>query len=70
MNICTTNLFVFHPYENCNQEGEEVEFEVVEEGDGRRKAKGVTGPDGVHVQGAPRDSNYDDSGGDGWNDRF
>lgn len=51
-------------------EGEEVEFEVVEEGDGRRKAKGVTGPDGVHVQGAPRDSNYDDSGGDGWNDRF
>merc|ERR1712194_95827 len=51
-------------------EGEEVEFEIVEEGDGRRKAKGVTGPDGVHVKGAPRESNYDDSGGDGWNDRF
>jgi len=50
-------------------EGEEVEFEVVEEGDGRRKAKGVTGPEGVHVQGAPRESNFNEEEG-GWNDRY
>jgi len=36
------------------QDGETVEFEVVEEEDGRRKASNVTGPEGAYVQGAPR----------------
>jgi len=40
-------------------EGEEVEFEVVEEDNGRRKAKGVTGPEGDYVQGAPKEPRYD-----------
>lgn len=50
-------------------EGEEVEFEIVQEPNGRRKAKGVTGPDGVHVQGAPRSASFGDQD-DGWGDRY
>jgi len=42
-------------------EGEPVEFEIVEEG-GKTMAKSVTGPNGAHVQGAPR-RDYDDYGG-------
>jgi len=68
-----TNALLFIIYNQFTiialQEGEEVEFEVVEEGDGRRKAKGVTGPEGVHVQGAPRESNFNEEEG-GWNDRY
>lgn len=44
-------------------DGEDVEFEVVEEGNGRRRAEGVTGPDGAAVQGSPR--RFDDRGGFG-----
>ena len=41
-------------------EGEAVEFEIEEEGSGRRRAMRVTGPDGVEVQGGARrlDSEY------------
>ena len=42
-----------------HQEGEPVEFEIVEEDNGRRKAQGVTGPDGAYVQGAPRRNSFD-----------
>ena len=34
-------------------EGESVEFEVMTDENGRRKASSVTGPDGTDVQGAP-----------------
>jgi cold shock CspA family protein len=34
-------------------DGEAVEFEVEEQGDGKRKATKVTGPGGADVQGAP-----------------
>ena len=42
-------------------DGESVEFEVVEDSNGRRKATSVTGPGGSDVQGAPfkpRDDNF------------
>ncbi|KAL7486366.1 hypothetical protein ACHAW6_011965 [Cyclotella cf. meneghiniana] len=35
-------------------DGEPVEFEVMQEPNGRRKALNVTGPDGAYVQGSPR----------------
>merc|ERR1719223_1078267 len=35
-------------------EGEEVEFEIVEEESGKCSAQNVTGPNGAYVQGAPR----------------
>lgn len=41
-------------------EGENVEFEVVLNDDGREKAINVTGPNGAHVQGAAKPS-YDDN---------
>ena len=63
------------------QEGEPVEFSVLEDDNGRTKAENVTGPMGAYVQGAPRRprmSFYDggfggggfgsDSGGFGSND--
>jgi cold shock CspA family protein len=42
-------------------EGEAVEFKVEMDGNGRRKASQVTGPDGNNVQGAPAPpkQNYD-----------
>ncbi|KAF6163987.1 hypothetical protein GIB67_028691 [Kingdonia uniflora] len=47
-------------------EGEEVEF-VIEEGDnGKTKAVDVTGPDGVYVKGASRDSNGGGGGDRGY----
>jgi len=42
-------------------EDEPLEFEVVEE-NGKKKAISVTGPGGELVQGAPRQSSYDDDG--------
>mmetsp|Transcript_14185 Transcript_14185/g.41621 ORF Transcript_14185/g.41621 Transcript_14185/m.41621 type:complete len:159 (-) Transcript_14185:457-933(-) len=45
-------------------DGEDVEFEIVEEGNGRRRAEGVTGPDGAAVQGAPR--RFEERGGYGY----
>eukprot|EP00561_Arcocellulus_cornucervis_P003191 CAMPEP_0185810010 /NCGR_PEP_ID=MMETSP1322-20130828/6535_1 /TAXON_ID=265543 /ORGANISM="Minutocellus polymorphus, Strain RCC2270" /LENGTH=131 /DNA_ID=CAMNT_0028506309 /DNA_START=41 /DNA_END=433 /DNA_ORIENTATION=+ len=35
-------------------DGEEVEFDVVEEEGGRRRAESITGPDGAFVQGSAR----------------
>jgi len=45
-------------------EGEPLEFEIVED-NGKEKAASVTGPEGAHVQGAPRPErrDYDDYGG-------
>jgi len=34
-----------------SKDGEEVEFEIIEEPNGRFKAYNVTGPDGAYVQG-------------------
>ena len=50
------------------QDGEKVEFEVIEEPNGRFKAYNVTGPDGSYVQGAPKrfsnnEYGHDESGG-------
>lgn len=42
------------------QDGEQVEFDIIEEGDGRTKATNVTGPDGAVVKGAQRRSFGDD----------
>ena len=36
------------------KDGEPVEFEVMQEPNGKWKALNVTGPDGAFVQGAPR----------------
>lgn len=47
-------------------DGEDVEYELVEEGNGRRRAESVTGPDGAAVQGAPR--RFEDRGGYGGGD--
>ena len=44
------------------QEGESVEFEIVVQDDGRRKAINVTGPNGAYVKGAQR-NNYGGNGG-------
>jgi cold shock CspA family protein len=49
-------------------DGEKVEFEVIEEPNGRFKAYNVTGPDGSYVQGAPKrfsnnEYGHDESGG-------
>ena len=49
-------------------DGEQVEFEVITEPNGRSKAFNVTGPDGSYVQGAPRRSynnnfGHDEEGG-------
>lgn len=47
--------------------GEPVEFDLIEEDNGKLKAIGVTGPDGAYVQGAPRrmDGGRRDDGYDG-----
>jgi len=45
-------------------DGEEVEFEIFEEENGRLKAFNVTGPEGAYVQGAPRPP----QGGGGYSD--
>eukprot|EP00956_Cyclotella_meneghiniana_P011454 scaffold16073_cov75-Cyclotella_meneghiniana.AAC.4 len=47
-------------------DGEPVEFEIMEEPNGRLKALNVTGPDGAYVQGAPRREDF--GGGGGYND--
>ena len=47
-------------------DGEEVEFDVVEEEGGRRRAESITGPDGAFVQGSARRwSSYEDGQGGG-----
>jgi len=46
-------------------EGEEVEFEIQMENNGRRKAINVTGPGGDYVRGASRNNNYGGSSGGG-----
>merc|ERR1719461_2333952 len=45
-------------------EGEKLEFDVVVQDDGRRKAVNVTGPGGDYVKGQPRD-NFGGGGGRG-----
>jgi len=45
-------------------EGEKVEYKMTQESDGRYKAIQVTGPDGDHCKGQPRDD-YGDRGGRG-----
>merc|ERR1711884_868332 len=54
-------------------EGEEVEFEVdVDESNGRRSARNVTGPDGGYVQGAPRPeriNSFEDFGYDNYSNK-
>merc|ERR1712194_39875 len=40
-------------------ENERVEFKVEEDGNGRKKAMDVTGPDGADVKGAPYNPNSD-----------
>lgn len=56
--------------------GEEVEFEIIEEANGKLKAISVTGPDGDYVQGAPRRTDFGgggggyDGGGFGGGDRY
>jgi len=50
---------IFAPGFRSLAEGEEVEFEIVnDEEKGKTYATNVTGPDGSYVQGAPRE-NYD-----------
>ena len=46
-------------------EGENVEFEIVVQDDGRRKAINVTGPNGSFVQGGNK-NNYGGGGGGGY----
>lgn len=45
-------------------EEEKVEYKITQESDGRFKAVDVTGPDGAHCKGQPRDD-YGDRGGRG-----
>ena len=47
------------------REEEPVEFEVEKSDDSRTKAINVTGPDGAHVQGAPRRPSHGSRGGRG-----
>eukprot|EP01083_Nonionella_stella_P303641 1051876_1 len=47
------------------QEGEESEFDVVVQDDGRRKAINVTGPKGAYVKGGQNRGGYGDGGGRG-----
>lgn len=61
------NIILHLLYSFKFQEGEEVEFNVREEGNGRRSAESVTGPDGSFVKGAPRRTNsYDDFNRNGY----
>ncbi len=53
----------------CYQEGESVEFQIDVDENGRRYAMGVTGPDGAHVQGAPRRDSFQSYGDDN-SDRY
>ena len=46
-------------------EGEELEFEVVTQDDGRRKAVNVTGPNGAFVKGGGNRGGYGGGGGRG-----
>ena len=46
-------------------DGENVEFEIITEPNGKSKAIHVTGPEGGYVQGAPK-REYDDYGGGGY----
>ncbi len=67
LNYILSLSFIFEPdfkikYE---QDGEQVEFEVIEEPNGRFKAYNVTGPDGSYVQGAPKRFNDNGYGHDG-----
>ena len=48
-----------------NPQEEPVEFEVEKSDDSRTKAINVTGPDGAHVQGAPRRPSHGSRGGRG-----
>jgi|EP00970_Alexandrium_tamarense_P001702 hypothetical protein len=48
-----------------NRDGEVVEFEVMQEPNGKWKALNVTGPDGSFVQGAPRRMDGGGFGGGG-----
>ena len=59
--------FIFEPDFKIKykQDGEQVEFEVIEEPNGRFKAYNVTGPDGSYVQGAPKRFNDNGYGHDG-----
>jgi len=47
-------------------EGEEVEFDVEIDPNGRERAVSVTGPDGDYVQGAPRPEPRYDNMDDGY----
>merc|ERR1719251_621865 len=46
-------------------EGEKLEFDVVVQDDGRRKAVNVTGPNGATVKGQPREQGGFGGGGGG-----
>jgi hypothetical protein len=49
------------------QEGEEVEYELNVENNGRQSAANVTGPNGDYVQGAPPPRNsFDDNSYNGY----
>merc|ERR1740116_539115 len=47
-------------------EGEKLEFDVVVQDDGRRKAVNVTGPNGATVKGQPREQGGFGGGGGGY----
>ena len=67
MNKCPLIIFFFSSFKSILsilKDGEQVEFEVITEPNGRSKAFNVTGPDGSYVQGAPKRFNNDGFGHD------
>lgn len=68
LSLSLSSIFEHPLQKKYEQDGEQVEFEVIEEPNGRFKAYNVTGPDGSYVQGAPKrfrnnEYGHDESGG-------